>query len=70
MNLKYVTKDGDTLDSICFDFYGDSRMLEAVYNANPGIELQPAVLSAGITIELPEQTSTDGVEAGTVRLWD
>ena len=64
------TTDGDMLDVICLSHYGHAnRYVEAVLNANPGLADQGAVLSAGITIVLPDLTELRHQEAA-VRLWD
>jgi len=64
------TIDGDMLDVICLNHYGHARRyVESVLNANPGLADQGSVLSAGITIVLPELTELHHQEAA-VRLWD
>ena len=51
---KYTTVDGDMLDAICFRHYGNlNGTVERVLNTNPGLCEQPAVLPAGLVIELP-----------------
>ncbi|WP_163832163.1 tail protein X [Spartinivicinus ruber] len=50
----YRTKDGDTLDWICKQYYGDESVVLQVLEANPGLVEQGPVLVAGIKIRLPE----------------
>ena len=49
----YVTKDGETLDQICWKHYGNTRNMEKVLNANRHIANMDAVLDAGIKVTLP-----------------
>jgi phage tail protein X len=71
MSTKYRTSDGDTIDSICFKFYGATNgPVEAVYEANRGIEDYPAILPAGIEIQLPEITVAKTSDLKPIRLWD
>lgn len=67
--VSYVSRDGDMLDWICWRHYGTSDgAVELVLNANPGLALQPAVLTAGVTMVLPELPTPS--QRPTVRLWD
>lgn len=52
----YITKIFDRLDRICYDRYGSTsnKIVEWVVEQNPGIEEQPIILAAGLTINLPE----------------
>lgn len=52
--LDYLTKDGDRLDQICHQHYGDVNMIVTVLEANKGLESQPPVLPAGLLIKLPD----------------
>lgn len=65
----YTTKQGDTLDWICWKHYGrQSGAVEAVLEANPGLAGAGTVLAAGKVIVLPDLPSP-GVR-DTVKLWD
>lgn len=69
MSATYLTRDGDTLDWICWRHYQrQSGAVEAVLEANPGLVDFGPILPAGLTITLPDlpQASTQPV----VRLWD
>ena len=54
MATVYRTKDGDTLDWICKQYYGDESFVLQVLDANPGLVEQGPVFTAGIEVFLPE----------------
>lgn len=69
MATTYITKDGDRLDQICYQYYGRLKGLsspqsarpvralgtvEAVLAVNPGLASRDAVLPAGVAILLPD----------------
>ena len=60
MTDTYITKDGDMLDSICFNHYGfTDGAVETVYNDPRNKRLaQYTVLPAGVTIYLPATSQT------------
>lgn len=65
----YRTKDGDTVDWICWKHYGrSSGTCEAVLDANPGLADTGDVLPAGVLVMLPDLPEPN--RAYTVRLWD
>ena len=68
MSIIYTTKDGDILDQICQNYYGQtSKIVEQVIEANPHIvELEP-VFEAGIKITLPDIIQQK--ESEIVKLW-
>lgn len=50
----YITKDGDTLDAICWQYYGRTAgVTELVLTVNRHLEAYDAVLPAGVRITLP-----------------
>lgn len=66
---QFKTRDGDSIDWICWKHYGQqSGAVETVYEANPGLAKRGPVFPAGVIIELPElpQESTEEV----IRLWE
>lgn len=66
----YRTRQGDTVDEICWRHYGaSSGAVEAVLDANPGLSAKGDVLPIGLEIELPD-LEKPGVQAATVKLWD
>ena len=51
----YTSRDGDMVDKVCHDWYGDKAgAYESVLRANPGLAAQPMPLPAGIDIRLPD----------------
>ncbi|MDH2395618.1 tail protein X [Providencia rettgeri] len=67
--MKIRTMKGDTVDGICWRFYGrTTSMTEAVLLANPNLAEQGAIMSAGILIELPEVTEEPAQPL--IQLWD
>lgn len=71
MSDTYLTKDGDVLDWIVWNYYGatSDRFVERVLDVNPGLAGYGAVLPDGVRILLPELSPTEQTTAG-VRLWD
>ncbi|MCX4026939.1 tail protein X [Endozoicomonas sp. SM1973] len=57
MATVYRTKDGDTLDWICKQYYGDEAFVLQVLDANPRLVEKGPVLPSGIEIDLPELKS-------------
>lgn len=67
--MKYRTKDGDVLDAICAQHYGDRAWrIEDVIAANPGLSALGPVLPSGVIVDLPEVADT-APEIPTIRLW-
>ena len=68
---QYTTKQGDTVDYICWKHYGSERggTTEAVLEANMGLAARGAVLPAGIRIKLPAITLPVATEK-SIELWD
>lgn len=65
----YLTSDGDTLDIICWRFYGQqSGAVEAVLVANPGLADLGPVLPINTRIILPA-LSRPAQEVQPIRLW-
>lgn len=64
------TKDGDTLSSIAYEYYGSSRgQVERILAANPRLCQQPALLPPNLIITLPPvQTTAPTIK--TLNLWD
>lgn len=70
MSNQYATRDGDSVDYICWKHYGQqSGAVEAVYSANPGLADLGALLPAGIIIVLPE-LAKPAETVRVIRLWD
>lgn len=54
--VKYITKSGDTWDSIAFDLYGDYKTLSQLILMNPEY-MDTLIFSGGIDIDVPEAMS-------------
>lgn len=66
-----TTKSGDTIDSICFDYYGYTvGMNEKVLEANQGLAALGAPLPAGTQIIMPAISSSATQTNTLVQLWD
>ncbi|WP_242221734.1 tail protein X [Shinella zoogloeoides] len=66
----YTTKQGQTVDLACQDFYGRTRdVTEAVLDANPGIAALGAVLPIGTVLVMPD-IDTRPVARPLVSLWE
>lgn len=64
----YQTKDGDTLDWICWKHYSQqSGAVERVLEANPLLADQPVSLPAGLILVLPDLPAPEAEEV--VRFW-
>ena len=70
MSQVYITREGDVVDWVVWNYYGSQsdRLVERVLEANPGLADYGAVMPGGVKITLPDfpnpKTSTG------VRLWD
>lgn len=67
MTTTYTTKDGDTVDYICWKYYGSTNNVVAVLEANVGLADTGPELPAGMVITLPEVTTA--TKQG-VKLWE
>lgn len=65
----YRSKEGDTVDSVVWAYYGrqDALIVETVLEANPGAADLGPILPAGTRLVLPE-IATPAQRQG-VRLW-
>jgi phage tail protein X len=64
----YVTKDGDVLDAICFQYYGSTTgVVEKVLEANRHIADIGAIFEAGVKITLPDLDQEEATES--IKLW-
>ena len=54
---KYYTQSGDCFDSIAFKFYGDSRFVEDLMNANRQY-IKTFIFSAGVELNIPDVDKT------------
>lgn len=69
MATTYKTEQDDTLDFICWKFYGQqSGAVERVLDANPGLADLGPVIPANTTITLPDLPQP-ATEVQPIRLW-
>ena len=69
MSATYRAEQGDTLDFICWKFYGQqSGAVELVLDANPGLASLGPVLPVNTTITLPD-IPKPATEVQPIRLW-
>lgn len=68
---KYTTRDGDSVDLICWRYYGSERggTTEAVLEANTGLAGYGPILPAGLSITLPAYALPVKSEK-LINLWD
>lgn len=65
-----ISKSGDTLSSIAYQYYGSSAgQVERILAANPGLCGRPALLPAGVRIVMPPPKTTIKT-INTLNLWD
>ncbi|HHA2675028.1 TPA: tail protein X [Stenotrophomonas maltophilia] len=71
MQRRYSTREGDVVDAIAWQHYGEEspEILIAVFEANPGLADRDPILPAGVTIILPEIQRPANTVKGTA-LWD
>lgn len=67
---KIKSIQGDSIDSICWRYYGRSLgMVERVLQANPQLSQYDAILPMGTTVYLPHiETATQ--HKPTIQLWE
>ncbi len=70
MTATYITKDGDTVDLIAWNYYGSgvARSTEQILEANRGLADYGPQLPSGLVITLPAIDTT--VKTGGVVLWE
>lgn len=67
--LRYIRQTGLTVDLVCHIHCGRTDgVIEAVYDANPGLAALGPVLPIGTTLTLPEMPKQ--AAKTVIRLWD
>lgn len=67
--MELLSQQGDTLDLVCYRFYGHTNTVEAVLEINPTLAFLPVILPTGTVINLPDlKQETATLE--TIQLWD
>lgn len=67
--MQVLTQQGDTLDLVCYRFYGHTQTVEAVLEANPHLAFLSPTLPIGTLVVMPEVTQKKQ-QADTIQLWD
>lgn len=64
---EYYSKDGDRIDQLVFNFYGDMSFMQLFLDANPGLAQTP-ILASGVKLYFPDKPAEDTtVRSG--KLW-
>lgn len=73
-DVKYISKEGDTVDLVCYRHYGHPvGTTEMVLAANPGLAALGAILPKGTEFTLPDLGIPEDkprVNEGSIQLWD
>ena len=64
----YYTIQGDTIDLICWRFYGRVDVLADVLEVNPDLSTQPPHLPSGTLVNLPDLSPPP--PDAQIQLWD
>ncbi|MGR3435742.1 MAG: tail protein X [Shimia sp.] len=65
--MRHRASQGEMVDRIAFDHYGDEAMAAAIYDANPGLAVLGPRLPIDTIVELPEKEMAP--IARPIRLW-
>ena len=64
------TNQNDTVDALCWRFYGrNAGVTEAVLEANPGLADHGPILPQGLVVNMPEAQTT-APQRQMVQLWN
>jgi hypothetical protein len=66
--MTYITKLGDTFDSIAFSLLGDRKYTKELMEANAK-HLETVIFSAGITLNIPELSEDLQTETSELPPW-
>ena len=70
MPVPVRTNQNDTVDSLCWRFYGRTAgVTEAVLEANPGLADHGPILPQGLVVNMPEAQTT-APQRQMVQLWN
>lgn len=65
-----IAAQGDTVDSICWDYYGRTAgVTEAVLDANPGLADLGPIIPHGTAVTLPD-AAPQAEQPKVVNLWN
>lgn len=70
MSKRIKSIQNDTIDSICWRYYGRSTgVVEQVLNANPQLDELGVILPIGTDVLLPDLDSPQNIQH-SINLWD
>lgn len=70
MTVALRTNQNDTVDALCWRFYGRTAgVTEAVLKANPGLADHGPILPLGLVVNMPEAQPT-APQRQMVQLWN
>ncbi|AVJ23961.1 MULTISPECIES: tail protein X [Pseudomonas] len=70
MPIAVRTNQNDTVDALCWRFYGRTAgVTEAVLEANPGLADYGPILPHGLVVNMPE-AQTSAPQRQMVQLWN
>jgi phage tail protein X len=67
--MQVVSQQGDSLDLICWRFYGNTHAIEAVLEKNPHVAFLAPILPTGTLVVMPD-IATSATTTDTLQLWD
>lgn len=71
MMTQYRTKDGDVIDQICFEHYGQTAdVTEAVMKLNAHLLAYGDHLPSGLIVQLPAVEIQETPQSDSINLWD
>lgn len=67
--MQIISQQGDTVDLMCWRFYGHTNGVEAVLDANTSLAFLPPMLPVGTVVVMPELTQEQR-QTDVIQLWD
>lgn len=67
--MQIISQQGDTVDLMCWRFYGHTNSIEAVLDANTSLAFLPPMLPVGTVVVMPELTQEQR-QTDIIQLWD
>lgn len=69
--MRVHARQGDTVDTLCWRHLGRTAgVVEAAFEANPGLAALGAVLPHGTAVDLPAPATTAPARRALIQLWD
>lgn len=68
--MQVISRQGDTVDSLCWQHLGSTDAVEQVLALNPGLAALGPVLPMGTVVTLPDPATTTPTTQPTINLWD